>query len=59
LHGLNRSGDVPEPDGSASMDGSAGGGAARVGEVGGDGLVRGASGPWGWPLGPMAMCAVR
>jgi hypothetical protein len=59
VHRLNRSDDVPEPDGPASVDGSAGGGgdgAARVGEVGDDGgddSVRGASGPWGRPLGPM------
>jgi hypothetical protein len=46
LHGLNRSGGGPDPDGPASVDGSVGGGTARVGEGGGDGSVRGASGPW-------------
>jgi hypothetical protein len=53
LHGLNRSGDIPEPDGPASVNGSAdggSGGATRVGEDGDDGYVRGASGPWGRPL---------
>jgi hypothetical protein len=46
-HRLNRFGSVPEPDGLALGDGSAGG-AARVSEVGeddGKGSVRGASGP--------------
>jgi hypothetical protein len=45
-----------------STDGSGGGGAARVSEVGegsSDASVRGASGPWGQPLGPMVMRAVR
>jgi hypothetical protein len=48
---------VPEPDGPASRDGSADGGCggvARVGDVGedgGQGSVRGSSGPWGQPLG--------
>jgi hypothetical protein len=53
---------VPEPNKPASVDGSAGGGAAKVDEVGeggGDGSVRGASGPWGRPLGPMVMRAIR
>jgi hypothetical protein len=62
-HGLNRSGGVSEPDGPASVDGSAhGGGVANVGEVGeagGDGSVRDAIGPWGRPLGPMVMRAVQ
>jgi hypothetical protein len=60
-HGLNRSDGVPEPDGSASGDGSTddGGGAARdgVGEDGGVVAVHGASGPKGWPRGPMEMRA--
>jgi hypothetical protein len=64
-HKLNRSDDVPEPDRPASVDESAGGGgggAARVGEIGeggDDDSVRGTSGPWVRPLGPMVMCAVR
>jgi hypothetical protein len=65
-HGLNRSCGVSEPDEPTSVDGSVdgggGGGAARVGEVGegsGVGFVQGASGPWGQPLGPMVMRAVR
>jgi hypothetical protein len=65
-HGLNRSCGVSEPDEPTSVDGSvdggSGGGAARVGEVGegsGVGFVQGASGPWGQPLGPMVMRAVR
>jgi hypothetical protein len=62
-HRLNRSGGVPESDGPTSVDGSAGGGgAARVGEVSegdSDDSVRGASGPWGQPLGPMVMRVVR
>jgi hypothetical protein len=64
-HGLNRSGDVLEPDGLASGDGSTGGddgGVARVSEVGedgGEGSVRGASGPWGQPLGPMVIRVIR
>jgi hypothetical protein len=60
-HKLNRSGDIPESDGPASVDGSAGGGAVRVSEVGeggGDGSVRCTSGPWGRPLRPMEMCVV-
>jgi hypothetical protein len=65
LHGLNRSGGIPEPDGPTSADGSAGGGSggmARVGKVdegGGDGSVQGASGPWGRPLGPMVVHVIR
>jgi hypothetical protein len=45
-----------------STDGGGGGGAARVDKVSegsGDGFVQGASGPWGQPLGPMVMRAVR
>jgi hypothetical protein len=54
-HILNRSDGAPEPDGPASIDGSAdGGGTVRegVGEVGGM-VVLGVSGPWGQPRGPM------
>jgi hypothetical protein len=61
-HRLNRSCGVPEPDGLASREGSAGGGgggAARVGEVGGVVSVCGASVPWGRPRGPIEMCVVR
>jgi hypothetical protein len=59
-HILNRSGSVPEPDGPTSVDGSTDvGGVTRdgVGEVGGM-VVRGASGPWGWPREPMEILAV-
>jgi hypothetical protein len=47
------------------MDGSAGGnggGVARVSTIdegGGDGSVRGTSGPWDQPLGPMVIHATR
>jgi hypothetical protein len=65
-HELNRSCGVSEPDGPTLVDGSidsgGGGGVARVGEVGegsGDGSIRGTSGPWGRPLGPMVMRAIR
>jgi hypothetical protein len=60
--GLNSFGSVPEPYGPTSGDGSTNGGgsgAARVGEDGGGVSVRGASGPWGWPHGPMKMHAIR
>jgi hypothetical protein len=62
-HGLFRSGSVLEPEGPASLEGSAGSslGTMREGvvEVGGVVAVRGASGPWGPPLRPMKMHAVR
>jgi hypothetical protein len=62
-HELFRSGGVLEPEGPASLEGSADGGpdAARegVGEVGGVVAVLGASGPWGRPRGLMKMHAVR
>jgi hypothetical protein len=62
-HRLLRSGGVPESEGPASLEGSAGGGPdvvrEGVGEVGSVVMVRGASGPWGRPRGPMEMCAVR
>jgi hypothetical protein len=60
-HELFRSSNVPEPDGPASIDGSADGrGATREGvdEVGGV-VVLGTSGPWGRPRGPMEILAVR
>jgi hypothetical protein len=44
LHGLNRSGGVPEPNGLASGDGSTDGGTARVSEVSGVVAVCGTSG---------------
>jgi hypothetical protein len=62
-HGFLRSDDVLEPEGPTSLEGSVGGGpgVARegVGEVGGVVVVFGASGPWGRPLGPMEMHAIR
>jgi hypothetical protein len=62
-HRLLRSGGVPEPEGPSLLEGSACGGpsVARegVGDVGGMVVVRGASGRWGRPLGPMEMHAVR
>jgi hypothetical protein len=62
-HELLRSGSVPEPEGPASLEGSADGGpaAARegVGKVGGVVAVLSASGPWGQPIGPMEIHAVR
>jgi hypothetical protein len=62
-HVLLRSGGVPEPEGPASLEGSVGIGPnmAREGvsEVGGVVTVRGVSGPWGRPRGPMEMHAVR
>jgi hypothetical protein len=62
-HRLLRFGGVLELEGPASLEGSADDGpsAARegVGEVGGVVVVRGASGPWGGPCGPMEMPAVR
>jgi hypothetical protein len=61
-HGLNSSDGVSEPDSPASGDESVGGGsggAARVSEDGGVISVRGASGPWGQPHGPLEMCAAR
>jgi hypothetical protein len=61
-HILFRSGGVLEPEGPASLEGSVGGrpDATRegVGKVGGVVVVRGASGPWGRPRGPMEMRAV-
>jgi hypothetical protein len=58
-HRLNRSDGVPEPDGSASIDGSDGGTARDgVDEVGGV-VVLDASGPWGRPRLPMDILAVR
>jgi hypothetical protein len=56
LHELFRFGGIPESEGPTSLEGSDdGGGVARDGvdEVGGVVAVRGASGPWGWPRGPM------
>jgi hypothetical protein len=61
-HKLFRSGGIPESEGPASLEGSAGGvGAAREGvsEVGVVVVVRGTSGPWGRPRGPMEICAVQ
>jgi hypothetical protein len=62
-HRLSSTGGDPEPEGLASLEGSTGGGpgAAREGvdELGGMVEVRGASGPWGRPLGPMEIHAVR
>jgi hypothetical protein len=62
-HILLRSDGVPEPEGPASLEGSADGGpgATRevVGEVGGVVTVCGASGPWGRPRGPMEMRVVQ
>jgi hypothetical protein len=53
----------PRAERPTSLEGSAGGslGAARevIGEVGGVVAVRGASGPWGRPLGPMEMRVIR
>jgi hypothetical protein len=60
-HKLNRSDSIPKLNGSASIDGSEGGGGmARdgVGEVG-DMVVRGASGPWDQLHGPMEILAVQ
>jgi hypothetical protein len=61
-HELLRSDGIPEPEGPASLEGSASGGPGMVrgvGEVGGVISVRGASGPWGQPRGPTEMRAVR
>jgi hypothetical protein len=59
-YGLNKSGSVLEPDGPTSGDGSIdGGGATRDGVSEVDGMVvHGASGPWGWPYGPMEILTV-
>jgi hypothetical protein len=62
-HELLRSDNVPEPEGPASLEGSADGGpaAARegVGKVGGVVAVLSASGPWGQLIGPMEIHDVR
>jgi hypothetical protein len=62
-HGLFRSDGVSEPEGPASLEGSADGGpdAAREGvsEVGSVVVVHGTSGPWGQPHGSMDICVVR
>jgi hypothetical protein len=62
LHRLLRTGGVLEPEGPASLEGNAGSGsdAARegVGEVGSVVPIRGDSGPWGQPRGPMELCVV-
>jgi hypothetical protein len=63
LHGLSSTNGDPEPEGPALLEGSTCGslGVPRegVGELGGVVAVRDTSGPWGWPLGPMEICAVR
>jgi hypothetical protein len=61
-HALLRSGDVPEPEGPTSLEGSADDGPDTmregVDELDGVVVVRGASGPWGRPLGPLEIRAV-
>jgi hypothetical protein len=56
-HRLLRFGGVLETEGPALLEGNAGGGPSvvreGVSEVGGVVAVRGASGPWGRPRGPM------
>jgi hypothetical protein len=63
LHELLRSGGVSKSEGPTSLEGSAGGSGdvtrGGVDEVGGVVAVRGASGPWGRPRGPMETRAVR
>jgi hypothetical protein len=61
LRELLRFGDVPDPDGSASLGGGTGtGGPTRegVGEAGGM-VFLGASGPWGRSRGPTVFLTVR
>jgi hypothetical protein len=61
-HEFLRSGGIPESEGPALFEGSAGGGGATnngVNEVGSVMVVRGPSGPWGRPRGPMEILVVR
>jgi hypothetical protein len=63
LHGLSSTGSDPESEGPSSLEGSTGGGlgAVREGvdELGGVVAVHGANSPWGQPLGPIEIRAVR
>jgi hypothetical protein len=62
-HRLSSTDGDPEPEGPTSLEGSADGGLGMVregaGELSGVVAVRGASGPWGRPLGSMEIGVVR